>query len=204
MALTHPEVSPKRGDGSLHRSDSAQSTPALTQGGFTLIELMIVVAVVAILAAAAVFGYSRYTRRARTSEVYAMIAAIKSAEESYRAETGQYLSTGNNENDFLPALLGSGEPTRKEFNITGKPAWQALGVSPPAKHLYCGYVAIAGEANDFTGGGPRGISLFGGEVPRVPWFYIRATCNLDGNNSVNSFYETTHDRQTIYIENEGR
>lgn len=174
------------------------------KSGFTLIELLIVIGIISILAGAAVFGYRKYVRHAYTSEVYGMIAAIKSSEENYKAETGRFLSTGSNETDFYPSLYSAGtEPAKKKFDAATKAEWQALGVSSPSKHLYCGYVAIGGEANDFTGGGARGISLFGGEVPKVPWYYIRATCDLDGKSGQNSYYETTFDRQTVYVENEG-
>lgn len=51
------------------------------QGGFTLIELMIVVAIVAILAAVALPAYQTYTKRAKFSEVIAAVGPAKTAVE---------------------------------------------------------------------------------------------------------------------------
>ncbi len=51
------------------------------QIGFTLIELMIVVAIVAILAAIALPAYQSYTQRARFSEVIAATGPAKTAVE---------------------------------------------------------------------------------------------------------------------------
>lgn len=53
------------------------------QQGFTLIELMIVVAIVGILAAVAVPAYQDYTIRARVSEALNMAAAAKLAVSEY-------------------------------------------------------------------------------------------------------------------------
>ncbi|MFP2770154.1 pilin [Oceanisphaera sp. KMM 10153] len=51
------------------------------QGGFTLIELMIVVAIVAILAAVALPAYQTYTKRAKFSEVIAAVGPVKTSIE---------------------------------------------------------------------------------------------------------------------------
>ena len=50
---------------------------AQMQKGFTLIELMIVVAIIGILAAVALPAYQDYTKRAKMSEVVTFIAAAK-------------------------------------------------------------------------------------------------------------------------------
>ena len=58
--------------------------------GFTLIELMIVVAVVAILAALAITQYGKQVRKARRAEAKQNIAAVAMAEEKYRMNNASY------------------------------------------------------------------------------------------------------------------
>ena len=50
-----------------------------TQKGFTLIELMIVIAIIGILAAVAVPQYGQYTKRAKFAEVISVTGPIKTA-----------------------------------------------------------------------------------------------------------------------------
>ena len=52
-----------------------------TQKGFTLIELMIVVAIIGILAAVALPAYQNYTQRAKFSEVVLATSGLKTAVE---------------------------------------------------------------------------------------------------------------------------
>jgi type IV pilus assembly protein PilA len=54
-----------------------------TQQGFTLIELMIVVAIIGILAAVAIPAYQDYTVRAKVSEVMGIISKDKSSVSEY-------------------------------------------------------------------------------------------------------------------------
>lgn len=58
--------------------------------GFTLVELMVVVAIVAILAAIAIPSYGRYTYRARRTEGQALLMHIANAQERYYAVHNRY------------------------------------------------------------------------------------------------------------------
>jgi type IV pilus assembly protein PilA len=78
------------------------------QKGFTLIELMIVVAIIGILAAVAIPAYSDYTKKAKFTEVIQATQAVKAAVELCAQDAGATPITaclqGTN---GVPATLGA-------------------------------------------------------------------------------------------------
>jgi type IV pilus assembly protein PilA len=60
------------------------------QQGFTLIELMIVVAIIGILAAIAIPAYQDYTQRAQVGEAFTIVSAAKTAIAEYAQTNGVY------------------------------------------------------------------------------------------------------------------
>jgi type IV pilus assembly protein PilA len=83
------------------------------ESGFTLIELMIVVAIIGILAAIAVPAYMDYTQRAKTSEMILAAAPAKMAATEYRISSGDW-----------PTADALALPT-VETNIVESIAWDA-------------------------------------------------------------------------------
>jgi type IV pilus assembly protein PilA len=74
------------------------------QKGFTLIELMIVVAIIGILAAIAIPNFLQYQMKSRQSEAKTNLQAIRTSEISFQAERGCYLAiTREGSVNALPA-----------------------------------------------------------------------------------------------------
>ena len=62
----------------------------LNNKGFSLIELMVVVAIIGVLAAIGIPQYSKFQAKARQSEAKGALAALFTAEQSFSAEFNQY------------------------------------------------------------------------------------------------------------------
>ncbi|RTR00231.1 pilin [Halomonas nitroreducens] len=101
------------------------------QGGFTLIELMIVVAIIGILASIAIPAYQDYVARAKVSEVFSLAQGDKLRMSEYYAEEGSWPAAKDNpvdtdlagvtqasESDYLSkvAFVAGGEI---QYTLTG-------------------------------------------------------------------------------------
>ena len=144
--------------------------------GFTLVELMIVVAIISVLAVIAGTAYRKYMDSGRSAEAYSMLGEIRGKEEAYLAENSTYLGTDAVGDQLLPAatlVATTKSPRPRSTDHRHAPAtWSAatgLGLSPTKTMLYCGYVVIAGAKNTAvtqTRGKPL-FSNYTGSVPTV-------------------------------------
>ena len=75
------------------------------QNGFTLIELMIVIAIIGILAVVALPAYQDYTARAQVSEALTLAEGQKSAVTEYRSDRGAWPTT-NTEAGVASSISG--------------------------------------------------------------------------------------------------
>lgn len=86
---------------------------ALKQKGFTLIELMIVIAIIGILAAVAIPAYSDYVTRAQVTEAVEMLQSLKSPLAEYGGQFNAWPSG-------LVGALANGTATEINLTLTGK------------------------------------------------------------------------------------
>ncbi len=102
------------------------------QHGFTLIELMIVVAIIGIMATVAVPSFVRYQNRARRAESFANLAALAKSEKSYFAEYGLFVGA-----DMVPfSATGVSAGPEKRDSATVATEFSGVGWFPEGNIYY--------------------------------------------------------------------
>ncbi len=150
-----------------------------SQMGFTLVELMVVVAIIGILAAVGIAAYTKWVRKSKASgEVPYMLGHFQQREVQYQAENGTFLPTGSTEDDYFPKpLTGGGSYTSIPTGTTPQ-AWQDLKIQMGQSGLYCGYVVLVKAAG--AAAGANGAALYP-VAPNREFFYVRAECDWNGD-----------------------
>lgn len=133
--------------------------------GFTLIELMIVVAIIGILASVAIPTYIRFQLKAKSSEAKLNLAAIRTSEEAYFSEHGLYVAATANP-------VGIPGVARSTFDVSNV-GFATVGWAPEGSIYFSygvgitpggtGYSADAGA--DIDGNGVNQFWTFSRENP---------------------------------------
>jgi type IV pilus assembly protein PilA len=137
-------------------------TSAARMRGFTLIEMMIVVAIVGILAATAIPNFRRFQLRSKSSEAKVNLGAIRTAEMAAISEFGAFIPAP-------PSPASYGGRRAIPFTDTGPAGanFQALGFVPEGSVFFNYSVTVAGPA--FTAEAAADID--GNSVPQI-WGYL--------------------------------
>ena len=118
-----------------------KSTIQKAQQGFTLIELMIVVAIIGILASVAMPAYQNYTKKAKFTAVISAVAPYKLAVELCLQNSGPTVACGTGSNG-VPAAV-----TAVASNTSATPAVaNVVGIAVTS----AGVITATGDATAFT------------------------------------------------------
>ncbi len=163
--------------------------------GFTLIELMVVVAIVGVLAILGVVGYRKLINSSRTTEARQMVGGIRLAQEQYKAETGAYAPIHGKvrpaDAAYCPnATWGVGMNTMKKMSwapACGAIPFGTLPVHVDGEVMY-GYATVAGVAADPVAQLPPVAEL--GTIGNWPaatstdWYVVYAKGDTDNNGEL--------------------
>lgn len=153
--------------------------------GFTLIELMIVVAILAILATVAIVAYGQYAQKAKNSEATSVLADIRIKQEAYRASFHQYAGMQIGTlwmPDSTPGADARAWPVAGTIN-TLPGAWRMLGVTPD-HGVYFSYTCMAGAPGDAAGAPFGGLDI---ENQNDFWFAAQALQDLNEDGDCGGF-----------------
>lgn len=170
--------------------------------GFTLTELMIVVALVGVLATVGIASFRKHVAASKTTEAASVVQAIRAAEESFRAENQVYLNVTSSPSNWYPSSgQGAVVTTWDQKSHPDLTAWRRLGarVMQPVQFGYQVHAGRAGQKLPDLNIDDKSVNL---GTPTDAWYLIQARSDYDQdgvycNVLANSF------TPELYVEHEG-
>jgi type IV pilus assembly protein PilE len=151
----------------MSRFSTALRSPPLRSAGFTLIEVMIVVAIIAILVAVAYPSYQNYVTRANRSAAQSFMLEVSSRQERIMLDARTYVAAADaaallaNLNMTVPSNV-SPNYTITTALVAGPPPSYTVTAAPigrqAANDTQCGTLTVDGAMNK-TASGPGGVSV---------------------------------------------
>jgi prepilin-type N-terminal cleavage/methylation domain-containing protein len=93
---------------------------AAKRGGFTLVELAVVIVIIGVLAAFGVPRFLQSVERAKAAEAFAYLSSVRAAQERYQARQGTYA----NDVTLLDVELGTPKYfTTGDISVTLEKSW---------------------------------------------------------------------------------
>ena len=158
--------------------------------GFTLVEMLVVIAILGILSVLAVTVYKRYTMKAKTSEAMSMLAHIKAKQDAYQGEHYRYA--------HIPAFYPTTVKRNEKVPFGPLPVeWQQLGIQASTRAVYFQYNVVSDQGN-VANAPPAGYGTYG-LTPGQPWFVARALASFDdAGNAPDTTFEIVSNRDTVW------
>lgn len=116
----------------------SKSLSTIVRSGFSLIELLVVVAIIGILAAIGSVGYSRYIESARNAAIIAIAKQISDALQACDTNNSckDYVPPGGNPKNVWDVLLGDGTGTNGLIASMGsKNPWDNTPINGPTMQV---------------------------------------------------------------------
>jgi type IV pilus assembly protein PilA len=150
--------------------------------GFTMAELMAVVAIVGILSMLAVYSTRKYIGASKGAEAIDMIANIKTAQEAFKQETFGYWDVSSG--DLSAYFPVNPAPGRNKTNFAGSGTladrWKQLGVEAAGPVTFV-YACTAGSTGAPTALGSDITVSNWPTTSNAPWFVVKAQADFTGS-----------------------
>ncbi len=117
--------------------------------GFTLIELMIVVAIIGILAAIAIPNFLKFQMRSKAGEGKLNLSAIRTAETAYFSEIGTYMAWPLSPAAAVTSQKRAWTPCPNSPPLAGDPGYCFVGWAPEGD-VYYSYIVATDSAPPST------------------------------------------------------